>query len=1699
MKKRRTLIKALRFGFIGLVCVILAFQLLSGGNSDQSPLNKPEISILERKPGKLIIRIDFPPAYSNADYSGAAPKMGRLPLVPDAAGNFLPEYQLILPGHKKSLSAKIIKAQTGGLILDNPQKSQNEPNFSEKNKPGTFVQNKSKPLAKKNTAKSEPTTGWVTVEDLGTYRRIPLTTLRIRPVRLTSRGNDVTYLKSLTLCLEYPEAPAPGQRRASLPPALQGLSGGLPIPAFAGAPPPPPLSCSSVSQERLKIFVSKEGIYRLNYSYLASKGVNLSSVDPRTLKMENQGSEIPIYVFGEADGRFDEGDYIEFWGEWLHGTYIDQNPEIYSDLYTDVNLYYLSWGGPLGARLVEESGEVVEINQYKMFRATSYPFFVHSEKNLYYNKLSQVSPDSLKENWYYDSGISATENRNYNVTLPYPDDDALINASVRVALQGLTYPQTGGQGGHHHAYIMLNDASSSTLQAGSAGDSWWKGQTGIILDAPESISPTVLNHGNNQLSIFVPEDTYSGIWDTILLNWFQITYQRLYKAYENKIRFCPPQAAVDTLVDFRIDGFNSSQISIYKLGQSKIINAEITPYEQNNATFYKAHFQDRPFGSCEYIALTPEAKLLPDSSEFDEGSAIYNELSSGSPVKLLIITSRLFEDHPDLIEFVERRYQTIGRTELIYIDDVFDEFSYGIYTPQAVKDLVESLPTLPEFLLLVGDASYDTRNIHGFGGNLIPPHYFQMNDWGATISDFYYSQLGEDILPDIAVGRIPARNEQELSDYLQKLEEYDTNPESGAWRSSHLFISSNDGYWVQENNQWKFITFKELSERAVGVVENNLLIERLVTEPVVDPFFGTTDDLIDLFDAGSLIVDYNGHGAGGVWSQYYLFGLDDIARLSNRGKYPLITNFTCFIGAFDKLTQEEVLGEEFVFAPQKGAIGVLASAGLGLFLEGNRFQQELGKQIYDNSQLRIGEIINAAKIIYYAYYGQGGSIESFDTMHGMNLLGDPSLLLAFAETAPVIPQVSPEFTMEGDSVEVVIPGDYADYQGILRVYDDFDYPAFFNTQILEVPLSPVSAGLQANFIMPQLDDSVALIGGTFRMNLWNPANDSTYKIAAPFYLLTACSDSSIIDSLSIYPEPVYERDAFEFRLKIIDAQGIASAKAHFRIERDLAPPVVEHDSLSLTSMTAPNWYQTSAIDTTMYPYTVGDQIFVWVETVDNSGDTTITQEYAAGVILDSRADPEWVQGSLTMGMRDNSAALIAEIINDGQSSLDSLDVSFYRVTPSWQLIGTTILYDLLPGETSEGFVSSNLSQPAIYTLQIQMNDSGWVDDLSPTDPYISSLTADHFSVSSTAGTGGTLTICDTLVILDSSGQDSLTTGAIFQIYIPAGGISGGQGVLTFKQCEDLTISPSQQGLSFALQNNAGAFSGLGFEIELLGSIALVSDSLQLTVDSYQLSNSALAVDDIFLHRQEFGQNSWILLPGEIEMLALPPNPHLKVTASSQKTGSFTLLQNGDNAAPSVEISVEGQIYTEGGYVPNQPKISAVVQDFGGMSTAPGTHWITVDGQVVDSSLISISLDNSGQVLTLSINPTFSVGAHTVSVSALDLSGNLGSASIQFEVTGQFRLDFVGNYPNPFKNKTYFAYRLTEQTTEPVKILIFTVSGRLIRTLYSSSAEEINYAEIYWDGRDEDGAHIANGVYFYKIIARRNGTTIERTMKMAKLR
>ena len=126
------------------------------------------------------------------------------------------------------------------------------------------------------------------------------------------------------------------------------------------------------------------------------------------------------------------------------------------------------------------------------------------------------------------------------------------------------------------------------------------------------------------------------------------------------------------------------------------------------------------------------------------------------------------------------------------------------------------------------------------------------------------------------------------------------------------------------------------------------------------------------------------------------------------------------------------------------------------------------------------------------------------------------------------------------------------------------------------------------------------------------------------------------------------------------------------------------------------------------------------------------------------------------------------------------------------------------------------------------------------------------------------------------------------------------------------------------------------------------------------------------------------------------------------------------------------------------------------------------------------------------------GVYKLIVSASDQSGNLSGAndySISFEVINKSSITNVINYPNPFSTATKFVFVLTGSEIPPdFNIQIMTVTGKVVRTITRSELGELhigrNITDYAWDGRDEFGDRLANGVYLYRVFTRINGSTIE---------
>ena len=130
--------------------------------------------------------------------------------------------------------------------------------------------------------------------------------------------------------------------------------------------------------------------------------------------------------------------------------------------------------------------------------------------------------------------------------------------------------------------------------------------------------------------------------------------------------------------------------------------------------------------------------------------------------------------------------------------------------------------------------------------------------------------------------------------------------------------------------------------------------------------------------------------------------------------------------------------------------------------------------------------------------------------------------------------------------------------------------------------------------------------------------------------------------------------------------------------------------------------------------------------------------------------------------------------------------------------------------------------------------------------------------------------------------------------------------------------------------------------------------------------------------------------------------------------------------------------------------------------------------------------------TIEYRPLFTVdGTHQLIVKAKDVSGNASGDmdySIAFQVITKSSISNILNYPNPFSTRTQFVYTLTGETPPTYfKIQIMSVAGKVVREI---TQNEIGVMKIgthrtdyTWDGTDEYGNQLANGVYLYRVIAK----------------
>jgi len=118
------------------------------------------------------------------------------------------------------------------------------------------------------------------------------------------------------------------------------------------------------------------------------------------------------------------------------------------------------------------------------------------------------------------------------------------------------------------------------------------------------------------------------------------------------------------------------------------------------------------------------------------------------------------------------------------------------------------------------------------------------------------------------------------------------------------------------------------------------------------------------------------------------------------------------------------------------------------------------------------------------------------------------------------------------------------------------------------------------------------------------------------------------------------------------------------------------------------------------------------------------------------------------------------------------------------------------------------------------------------------------------------------------------------------------------------------------------------------------------------------------------------------------------------------------------------------------------------------------------------------------------GKYELLVQASDASKNQSGRldyKISFEVINKPSITEMLNYPNPFSTSTHFVFTLTgTELPTHMKIQIMTITGKVVREIMQEELGSIhigrNITDYAWDGKDEYGDKLANGVYFYRVIS-----------------
>ena len=386
----------------------------------------------------------------------------------------------------------------------------------------------------------------------------------------------------------------------------------------------------------------------------------------------------------------------------------------------------------------------------------------------------------------------------------------------------------------------VGDTISFSLNGQSLGQVSGNALDSFIFDG--SVPTSNLVEGQNTLQITC---TVCGPNDFSFFDFVDVVYKRRYVASQNQLIFTTTPD-----LDTDVQGFASSNIRFFDVTNDRDpvqLTGLITG--QNGASFDASlpAYKETVTLAVEDSGLLAPASIVPNNP---------STLSTTNHNANLVIIS-----YKDFITQANawadyRRGQGFS-VEVVNIEDVYDEFNYGELSPQSIKDFLlfakNNWQTTPQYVLLIGDATYDPRLFEGPPRStnlyLVPTMFVDtLNE--ETASDDSLVDFNDDGLADMVIGRIPATTSDMVTTALSKTMSFEAQaPTQNLSRGALCHYDNPIGF-----------DFQGMCQRIMATLPagtTTSLVGRADTNP--------NAPLVADQNNGRYLVNFSGHGTTGSW------------------------------------------------------------------------------------------------------------------------------------------------------------------------------------------------------------------------------------------------------------------------------------------------------------------------------------------------------------------------------------------------------------------------------------------------------------------------------------------------------------------------------------------------------------------------------------------------------------------------------------------------------------------------------------------------------------------------------------------------------------------------------------------------------------------------------------------------------------------